>query len=98
MKYIIFHHDDLDGLCSGAIIKNYLIKTYGEETESKLFTFECNYDRDHQLKVINEANISEEDVVYIVDFCFDDDLMEMFIYKLNENNFVWINKVPSLSN
>lgn len=90
MKYIIFHHDDLDGLCSGAIIKNYLIKAYGEEIESKLATFECNYDRDHQLKVIEEANINEEDVVYIVDFCFDDDLMEMFIYKLHEDNFVWI--------
>jgi len=90
LKYVIFHHDDLDGLCSGAIIKNYLIKTHGEAIESNLFTFVCDYDRNAQMKNIEEANIEEDSVVYVVDFCFDDDLMEMLIHKVHHNNFIWI--------
>lgn len=53
-KYCLYH-DDLDGKCSGAIVKKYI-------PEVKLFP--VNYGYDFPLK-----NIKKEDEIYIVDFC-----------------------------
>lgn len=80
----------MDGLCSAAIIKKYLLNTNGDSVESNLFTCECDYDREKQLKVIEEANIDEDSVIYVLDFCFDIDLMDMLIHKVKQDNLIWI--------
>lgn len=88
-KYIIFHHDDMDGFASAAIIKNYIIKTQGDKIESKINTYECNYEIQKQKNIIDEASITTEDIVYIVDFCFEKDLMN-YIYSMVGKNMIWI--------
>lgn len=88
-KYVIFHHNDLDGRCSGAIIKKYLLKSYGENIESKIFTFEVDYDENKQKEAIEESALDSETIIYVVDFSFNVDLME-YLYSLAGQNFIWI--------
>ena len=61
MKYIIFHHDDLDGYASGYITK----KSIKDENSNKnIVTFVCNYEKNSQRDVLNKADVKSDDIVF----------------------------------
>ena len=86
MKYIIFHHDDLDGYASGYITKKSI---KDESADRNIVTFVCNYEKNSQKDILNKADIRSDDIVYIVDYCFEDKYMKILFEKLG-NNLIWI--------
>lgn len=74
---IIFHHDDLDGICSAAILY------WALPVQEKIKTIEVNYDNPIPL-----GEVSKDEVVYIVDFSFKPEIMEK-LFEITEN-VIWI--------
>lgn len=73
---VIFHHSDLDGHCSAAIIKYY----YQLDDSYRHLFIECDYN-----KPINYDIVKKNEQVYVVDFSLDfDKLLE------KTKNIVWI--------
>ena len=79
---IIIHHNDLDGMASGAIVYRHISKTnWGNE---KIQLHETDYEKPFPID-----KIKENEPVYIVDFCLEDDSMIDALLKKTKN-IVWI--------
>lgn len=76
-KTYIFHHDDLDGIASSLILKNYYFN-------SKCIS--CSYEKE----LINPLNVvNKNDTVVIVDYSFAPEIMRE-LYLLLDDNLIWL--------
>jgi uncharacterized protein len=80
-KCIVFYHRiDFDGKMSAA-----LVKRYHKHMDVKLYGVNWG---DNLNEIIDSAEITNDDIVFVVDFCFDFDKMKEIEEKCL--NFVWI--------
>ena len=82
----IFHHNDMDGYASLCIIRNYLNKAHkGEE----IAAYPVNYSKkDYE----HFATITEEDIVYIVDYSFTTaaTMQDLKVFCETARSVIWI--------
>jgi oligoribonuclease NrnB/cAMP/cGMP phosphodiesterase (DHH superfamily) len=79
---LIVHHSDLDGRCSGAIVYRYVTETNWGHDDIKLE--EMDYEKEFPID-----KVKENEYVYIVDFCVEDDKVVDQLLKRTKN-IVWI--------
>ena len=87
MNIHCIHHDDLDGRCSAAIVAY----VYGKTFRWAVNFIEANYDT-----ILNFDGIQNNDVVYIVDFSLQEDMMKSLMEKTKR--IVWIDHHDTAKN
>lgn len=87
----IFHHKDLDGYCSGAIIKYYLLNEQNL-SESDIIFFPINYGEDFPWD-----EVTREDQIWMVDFSMQP-IDEMVTLAEEAPDMIWIDHHESALN
>lgn len=77
---LVLHHNDADGICSGAICKH-----FEEQRGNRVETYRINYGYDVPWGKIKKAR-----KVYMVDFCFQPFKDMLKLYEMKGKNFIWI--------
>lgn len=79
---VIYHSADLDGFCSGALAKKFLMENYSGEVEMIPYNYGQPTD-----KIIE--SIKKDDIVIMTDVSFPVNDMAN-LYSILEKNFIWI--------
>lgn len=82
----IFHHNDMDGICSAAIIKKEYLNTYGSDIEC----IEMDYNKEFPFD-----KIKKDEIIYIVDYSLKPDIMDEELLKIT-NKVIWIDHHKSI--
>ena len=82
MKRLVIYHDDLDGICSAAIVKYY----YSRKPEFLPVQYGC-YEVERIMKCISLQENKSYDEVIIIDFSFEPRTMQMLYKKFKGLNY-----------